>query len=582
MYVEEYKVLKKRDITLCSQFQVTRDELNFNIARSKIKDDFFSEGLDIVALFGQNGSGKSTTIELITHILSCDFPEFCEFFAFYEEDGCVYYYSNIEANYSVTNSDLRVISVFKSDLQVERQNVVYFSHQVEPLAKKSIFNKRQYFSYQDCSNQARLSRLKTKQFSNNQIRLCFHLLEHFSLGNYGIGNVPMIGASYPIQEVMWYLKKISSYLFKIPEELNNYVEESSSLEKSLNNIIRKYRYELSNLNNNRAIISSNNLKEIFSTQLFKLISKDLITESKRYLDLLLMFDSLLDVVRSLFVEYDSRDIIYSSNIDLPDDKSKVHENHIKLLGVYFLVLSGEARIVDRHDLQEILNKNRLIYSISDFDNSDEAYEIFQISSFIQRTFKNNDEGSFDIESYESFEYFNEFMNSGLRIFKNFELKWNGISSGQYSLLTMYSRLFEQCQKGDNFLIFIDEGESNLHPEWQRVYIKELVNFFSRIKCLNQKLQVVITSHSPFVLSDLPSESINILDERHVESSFFGANIFEIYNKGFLLERTVGQFSYEKISSAIQKVRKYGEDDDSQNIIDMIGDQVVKKLIKDMK
>ncbi|MCV3264726.1 hypothetical protein OGZ01_28635 [Vibrio harveyi] len=79
MYVEEYKVLKKRDITLCSQFKVTREELNFHISTSKIKEGFFTEGLDIVALFGQNASGKSTTLELITHILSGSFPEFCEF-----------------------------------------------------------------------------------------------------------------------------------------------------------------------------------------------------------------------------------------------------------------------------------------------------------------------------------------------------------------------------------------------------------------------------------------------------------------------------------------------------------------------
>ncbi|EJL7023920.1 ATP-binding protein, partial [Vibrio cholerae] len=149
------------------------------------------------------------------------------------------------------------------------------------------------------------------------------------------------------------------------------------------------------------------------------------------------------------------------------------------------------------------------------------------------------------------------------------MKWNGISSGQYSLLTMYSRLFEHCQNGDDLIIFIDEGESNLHPEWQRIYIKELISFFSNVKDPTQNLQVVITSHSPFVLSDLPSESVNILDERCVGRSFFGANIFEIYNKGFLLERTVGQFSYEKISYAINQIKEHGIDDQSKSIIDMI-------------
>ncbi|MFW0950773.1 AAA family ATPase [Vibrio parahaemolyticus] len=575
LYIEEYKVIKKRDITLCSQFKVTREELNFHISKSKIKEDFFTEGLDIVALFGQNASGKSTTLELITHILSGSFPEFCEFFAFYEKAGCIYSFTNISSSCEITSSDLHVIPIFKSDLIMESQNVIYFSHQVEPLAKKSNFKNNECFSYTDCSNQARLSRLKTKQFSNNQIRLCFRLLEHFNLGEYGIGNVPMIGASYPVQEVMWYLKKISNYLFDMSQALEALIEEYD-LEKSLDKIIDKYRFELSRTDNQRSVISSNNLKNIFSNQLFKLVSRDLISKSNRYLDLLLMLELFLDVAHSILEGYKIKnEDLHLSNFYSPT----VYECHIEILSIYLSIISGEAKVVDQHDFREIIKNHNLSFCLSDYDNSDEAYEMFQISNFIQRSFKNNEEGSFNIENYDSFEYINEFMNKGLRIFKNFELKWNGISSGQYSLLTMYSRLFEQCEKGVDLLIFIDEGESNLHPEWQRVYIKELVNFFSKVKHQEQVLQVIITSHSPFVLSDLPSESINILDERCVDSSFFGANIFQIYNKGFLLERTVGQFSYEKISSAIQELRTNGEDDDTRNIIDMIGDQVVKKLIK---
>ncbi|MEG9402389.1 AAA family ATPase [Vibrio cholerae] len=580
LYVEEYKVLKKRDITLCSHFQVTRNKLNFNIARSKIRDDFFTKGLDIVALFGQNGSGKSTAIELITNILSGNFPDFCEFFAFYEENGVIYYYSNSIDGYNVTSVGLKIIPVFTYDLKMERQNVIYFSHQVEPLSNKVIFKNSDFFTYKDCSNQAKLSRLKNKKFSNEQIRLCFRLLEKYRLGNYGISSVPMIGASYPVQEVMWYLKKISSYLFQIPKDLDVFVEKYFELEESLYNVINSYRHQIYNLAENRAVISSNNLNEIFSSKLFRFISRDMINRSNRYLDLLLMLDLFLDMSRVLYEEYEKG--LSSAYDDFIDNSSSYLSCHVELLGSYFLLISKGSRIVDVYTLKELIKNKKLRFYLSDLDKSADAYDIYQISSFIQNTFKNNDEGVFDIDSYESFEYVNEFISRDLRIFKNFELKWNGISSGQYSLLTMYSRLFEHCQNGDDLIIFIDEGESNLHPEWQRIYIKELISFFSNVKDPTQNLQVVITSHSPFVLSDLPSESVNILDERCVGRSFFGANIFEIYNKGFLLERTVGQFSYEKISYAINQIKEHGIDDQSKSIIDMIGDQVVKKIIEDMK
>ncbi|MCV3264725.1 ATP-binding protein [Vibrio harveyi] len=335
----------------------------------------------------------------------------------------------------------------------------------------------------------------------------------------------MIGASYPIQEVMWYLKKISNHLFEMSEALEVMIDQYSNnhLEKSLDKIIDKYGFKLSPKDNQRAIITSNNLKNIFSNQLFKLVSRDLIRKSNRYLDLLLMLELFLDVVHSILEGYKiENEDLHLSNFD----SKTVYECHKDIISIYLSIISGEAKVVDQHDFREIIKNHNLGFCLSDYDNNDEAYEMFQISNFIQRTFKNNEEGSFDIENYESFEYMNDFMNKGLRIFKNFELKWNGISSGQYSLLTMYSRLFEQCEKGVDLLIFIDEGESNLHPEWQRIYIKELVNFFSTVKHQGQVLQIVITSHSPFVLSDLPSESINILDERCIDTSF----LVQIYFK----------------------------------------------------
>lgn len=582
MYVDNYKVLKERDITLSSQFQVTRSNLNFHISRTRLKHDFFSEGLDIVALFGQNGSGKSTTIELITHILSGEFSEICEFFAFYEKDGCIYYYSNIERGCRVTSADLPVISLRLSDIRVENQSVVYFSHQVEPLANKKKFKSNKYFSYNDCSNQAKLSVLKSRSYVNNEVRLCFQLLECVKLGNYGIGDVPMVGASYPIQEVTWYLKKISNHLFNIPENKDDFSLGGNDISRSLFNLINIFQKKIPELSQYHSIVSKENLKKIFTNEMYKVIAREMINNSKRYVDLLLMLDSLLDVAKWLV---DNRDHAFEKkgNVDFGGYSLQYYESHKKILEIYLDIISGWARVNSTYDLKEIIKHEGIDIDLAGFEKSNNMYEIFHLSSFIQSTFRsNNEEGRFSIENYESFEYINDFMSKDLRIFKRFELKWNGISSGQYSLLIMFARLFEACKDLNDLVVFIDEGESNLHPEWQRVYIKELVNFFEKIKQPWQKIQVVVTSHSPFVLSDLPRESINILGKRDENHKFFGANIFEIYNKGFLLERTVGQFSYEKIAGAIKKIRTSGIDEESQGIIDMIGDEIVKKLIEDIK
>ena len=105
-------------------------------------------------------------------------------------------------------------------------------------------------------------------------------------------------------------------------------------------------------------------------------------------------------------------------------------------------------------------------------------------------------------------------------------KLDYFSSGQYAKFsflakfywfiegyTKYSQYFESLLgknvfssdeallKGETALIFIDEGEIYYHPEWQRSYIKILVEMIHNTS-INSKLQVVITTNSPFIISDI--------------------------------------------------------------------------------
>jgi len=63
LFIDNYKVIKNKEISLSSQFNVKNENLSFFVSKSSIPDNFFSENIDIVSFFGTNGSGKSTTIE---------------------------------------------------------------------------------------------------------------------------------------------------------------------------------------------------------------------------------------------------------------------------------------------------------------------------------------------------------------------------------------------------------------------------------------------------------------------------------------------------------------------------------------
>lgn len=50
------------------------------------------------------------------------------------------------------------------------------------------------------------------------------------------------------------------------------------------------------------------------------------------------------------------------------------------------------------------------------------------------------------------------------------------------------------------LIFIDEAENHLHPKWQKVFLNNLLEIFPNI-------QIIITTHSPFIVSSVENARI---------------------------------------------------------------------------
>lgn len=88
---------------------------------------------------------------------------------------------------------------------------------------------------------------------------------------------------------------------------------------------------------------------------------------------------------------------------------------------------------------------------------------------------------------------------------------------------------------------IDEIDLYLHPEWQRRIVRDLLSLLRR-QFKGHYFQIILTSHSPIVLSDIPVENCIFLkkksngtvcqEERNTQT--FGANIYTLYKDAFFL------------------------------------------------
>jgi AAA15 family ATPase/GTPase len=187
--------------------------------------------------------------------------------------------------------------------------------------------------------------------------------------------------------------------------------------------------------------------------------------------------------------------------------------------------------------------------------------------------------------------------------KNFlSFYWNGLSSGELAMLNLYSRLHYalshyRIKEKNHLVVLIDEGETNMHPEWQASFLSNLIRFFNE-EFKGKTIQLIATSHSPFLISDLPKSKINFLDKDEKGNCIvlnsalefkqtFGANIHTLYADAFFMKNTLmGDFAKEKLDkliSVINKEQDFNKEFPDWKVVEgcvsMIGEPILRGMLQ---
>lgn len=139
--------------------------------------------------------------------------------------------------------------------------------------------------------------------------------------------------------------------------------------------------------------------------------------------------------------------------------------------------------------------------------------------------------------------------------------WSYVSSGEYQYAKIWGvleeygvrvKLMTQGQKYSeaiqpNLILLLDEPENYMHPEMCRTFIRNLNVLLSK-RNPNTELQVLISTHSPFMLSDVMASQVIKMDYdengkcviSESKKPYYAANIHSIMADGFFLEYTIGE------------------------------------------
>jgi len=157
--------------------------------------------------------------------------------------------------------------------------------------------------------------------------------------------------------------------------------------------------------------------------------------------------------------------------------------------------------------------------------------------------------------------------------ENNRSSWKEISSGEFQKIGIMSSLIYHLSNLDsvkndrnlngmyynykNINIMLDEIELYFHPEYQRTFIYDLLSRLQKIVFKNIKsLNITFITHSPFILSDIPSQ--NILKMENGKSiaddtkNSFASNIHDLLKDEFFFkEGSMGKFASKKLDAIIK-------------------------------
>lgn len=153
-----------------------------------------------------------------------------------------------------------------------------------------------------------------------------------------------------------------------------------------------------------------------------------------------------------------------------------------------------------------------------------------------------------------------YMSSGERAFQNF-FSW-------LNLVPQFDNISGTIPRelNDNILLLIDEIDLYLHPNWQKNFLVYLLEEIEQQFSKN-KVQIILSTHSPLCLSDIPRENTiylskcnennkTVVDDRESHIQTFGKDIYSLLNDAFYLENsTMGAYAKKYIDEIIYALKK---------------------------
>lgn len=118
-------------------------------------------------------------------------------------------------------------------------------------------------------------------------------------------------------------------------------------------------------------------------------------------------------------------------------------------------------------------------------------------------------------------------------------------------------------------VVFDEVELYFHPDLQRRFVKHFLDVLHNLGLKYiEGVNIILVTHSPFVLSDLPRTNVLALgDEREEVTETYCANIHELLGNNFFMKYSVGDLAKDQVEEILGLYNDFVESKDKLGLVE---------------
>lgn len=537
MYVNNYKVFNcDQQINLNSKYIFDYNKKNNTIIITNNPEyvPIFLESINLKIICGENGTGKTTLMRLLEG-KEYELPS--EFFVLLKDD---------QGNYYANNANLRVI---------DKTN----------------------------DKNTRLDQTFDKWACIDLQRLSFQYDEPFETGTIYINQKKIIDNIFKRKLFdCYYIKysdfsnRIDNIRRKIIKIFKNYEEQIDNSLYKMEGFLKFHPFEYIMLYN----LCNNNIFDDFNQ-----ILPSWAIKTKTFSDVIEIMEYMVDTYLSGY-----KGIINKANINLQLLNFLYKDDYIKFKTDSSMHLldkneDGSFSIKRYHDIENA------VFKITERKTYPEDF--IKILKNIGNLLKNNE---FCSGYCGSFEILHDILFEPILINSNGNFEFGNLSAGEQERFRITGWLVKKmCYIENNSILLEDDICQCAHPNWSKDFLYDYIDILLQLKKMLKQTKkitnIVITTHSPFILSDVSKYNIEYLQKNKkntaLEKETFAGNIGEMFNEAFFMTSTIGKYSEELIKEIIRYIDKekskstiIKDDETCKKIINTVGDRILRFLLLD--